>query len=137
MMSAGKSLLDDADSTMPALSYAVALQTLASKVGFDWSDPRGVLDKIQEEAEELLSEINAAAPDKIQAELGDLLFAITNLARHLNVDPQQALQQTNQKFYRRFSFIEQQLTHQGKSVENASLLEMDALWERSKTEQSV
>lgn len=127
-----KQLLEQVENDQPALNYAVALQQAAASVGFDWSDIRGIISKIHEEADEVTAELAGADPIRLQDEIGDLLFAITNLARHLQVDPQRALQQTNQKFRQRFAFIENQLQAQGKSLQDASLGEMDALWEQSK-----
>ena len=132
MVETKKQLLEQVENDQPALNYAVALQQTAASVGFDWSDIRGIISKIHEEADEVTAELDGADPTRLQDEIGDLLFAITNLARHLQVDPQQALQQTNQKFRQRFAFIESQLQAQGKSLQDASLTEMDALWEQSK-----
>jgi nucleoside triphosphate diphosphatase len=116
---------------LPALSRALKLQQKASKVGFDWNDPRAVLRKIREEASEIEraldgDESNAAA------EVGDLLFAAVNLARHLHADPETLLRQTNRKFERRFGAIESALAAQGKAPQEATLAEMDALWEEAK-----
>ncbi|MDT8312024.1 MAG: MazG nucleotide pyrophosphohydrolase domain-containing protein [Methylophaga sp.] len=124
--------LDEVDAGQPALNYAVALQQAASSVGFDWSDITGIIDKIHEETDEVTAELAGADPTRIQDEIGDLLFAITNLARHLQIDPQRALQQTNQKFRQRFAFIEMQLQQQGKTLQDATLMEMDELWEAAK-----
>lgn len=117
--------------TLPALMRALKLQTKASKVGFDWNDPRAVLRKIREEADE----IEAALDDDVQdaaAEVGDLLFAAVNLARHLHADPEAVLRQTNQKFERRFAAIELALNARGKTPQDATLAEMDALWNEAK-----
>lgn len=124
--------LDKVDDSQPALNYAVALQQAASSVGFDWSDIAGIIDKIHEETDEVAAELADADPLRLEDEIGDLLFAITNLARHLQVDPQRALQHTNQKFRRRFAFIETQLQTQNKTLQDATLAEMDALWEAAK-----
>src|SRR5262245_24648654 len=91
---------------LPALTRALKLQRKAGKVGFDWNDPKAVLAKIREEADEIEGAIAAGAPDGIAEEVGDLLFAVANLARHLDVDPESALRGTNQKFERRFAAIE-------------------------------
>ncbi len=117
--------------TLPALTRALKLQAKASRVGFDWNDPRAVLRKIREEADEIeeaLEENPAHAP----AEVGDLLFAVVNLARHLDADPEAVLRQTNQKFERRFSAIEHALAAQKKTPQDATLAEMDALWNQAK-----
>jgi len=116
---------------LPALTRALKLQDKASKVGFDWNDPRAVLSKIREEADEI-----EAALDRDQAqaagEVGDLLFAAVNLARHLGADPEAVLRQTNQKFERRFAAIERALGARGKKPQDATLAEMDALWDAAK-----
>ena len=91
---------------LPALARALKLQQKAGKVGFDWNDPRAVLAKIREEADEIASELDAGEQDKVAGEIGDLLFAVVNLARHLEVDPETALRTTNLKFERRFGSIE-------------------------------
>ncbi|MDX1574311.1 MAG: MazG nucleotide pyrophosphohydrolase domain-containing protein [Methylophaga sp.] len=132
MAKATRFFLDSIDDSQPALNYAVELQQAASLVGFDWSDISGIIDKIHEEADEVTAELDEADPARLQDEIGDLLFAITNLARHLQIDPQLALQQTNQKFRKRFAFIETQLQRQGKTLQDASLAEMDLLWEAAK-----
>lgn len=124
--------LDHVDDDKPALNYAVALQQAASSVGFDWSDIAGIIDKIHEETDEVAAELADADASRLQDEIGDLLFAITNLARHLQIDPQRALQQTNQKFRQRFAFIETQLQSQGTTLQDATLTEMDLLWEAAK-----
>lgn len=132
MAEASPLFLDAVQTEQPALNYAVALQQAASAVGFDWSDILGIIAKIHEETDEVAAELSGADPSRLQDEIGDLLFAVTNLARHLQVNPQLALQQTNQKFYQRFAFIEKQLQAQGKSLQDSSLAEMDALWEAAK-----
>lgn len=124
--------LDQVDTAQPALHYAVALQQAASSVGFDWSDIRGIIGKIHEETDEVVAELSSADPARLQDEIGDLLFAVTNLARHLQIDPQLALQQTNNKFRQRFAYIETQLQNHGKTLKQSSLAEMDALWEAAK-----
>ncbi len=126
------SLLNAADNQLPSLRYAVELQKTAANVGFDWPHIDGVIAKIHEELDEVAAELDDANPSKLQEEIGDLLFAITNLARHLDVDPEQAIQQCNQKFLRRFQYIETQIFRQGKSLQTASLEELDALWEEAK-----
>jgi nucleoside triphosphate diphosphatase len=118
--------------TLPALTRALKLQTEASKVGFDWNDPRAVLRKIREEADEIEAELDEA-PEQAAAEVGDLLFAAVNLARHLCADPEAVLRQTNRKFERRFASIERALAAQGKAPQDATLAEMDALWDEAKT----
>jgi ATP diphosphatase len=117
---------------LPALARGQKLQQKAAKVGFDWPEPKAVLDKIREEADEIAAAVEAGDRDGAKAEIGDLLFAVINLARHLNVDPEMALRQTNVKFERRFAAIERALVAQGKSPHDATLAEMDALWDAAK-----
>ncbi len=121
---------------MTALTRALKLQTKAGKVGFDWNDPRAVLAKIREEADEIEAELDAGRDDKVAGEIGDLFFALVNLARHLDVDPESALRTTNAKFERRFASIEAALAAQGKRPQDATLEEMDALWDAAKAEES-
>ncbi len=116
---------------LPALTRALKLQTKASKVGFDWNDPRAVLHKIREEADEIEAALDGNAADAA-GEVGDLLFAAVNLARHLRADPEAALRGTNQKFERRFAAIEHALAANGKKPQDATLAEMDALWDEAK-----
>lgn len=123
--------LADVPVGLPALTRAFKLQGKASGVGFDWNDPRQVLAKIIEEAEEITSAA-ANAPEHVAEELGDLLFAVVNLARHHGVDPESALRATNAKFERRFASIEGQLAVRGKTPEQSTLAEMDALWDAAK-----
>jgi ATP diphosphatase len=118
--------------TLPSLARALKLQQNAGKVGFDWNDPCAVLAKIREEADEIEAEIESGAQDRAAAEVGDLLFAVVNLARHLGVDPDMALRQTNRKFERRFRFIECALHVRGKTPSQATLAEMDDLWNAAK-----
>jgi nucleoside triphosphate diphosphatase len=129
---AGKSLLSGVKAGQPALTRAMALQRKASSVGFDWNDPREVLRKIREEADEIEAALDRSDADELKGETGDLLFALVNLARHVGVDPDLALRGTNAKFERRFSYIERTLAAQGRSLEGASLAEMDALWDEAK-----
>lgn len=116
----------------PALTRAVKLQTEAAKVGFDWPETRSVLDKIREEIDEVEAEIVAGDRAAAAGEIGDLLFALANLARHLDVDPESALRGTNEKFVRRFSFIEERLGAVGRTPQQATLDEMEALWQEAK-----
>jgi MazG family protein len=127
--SAAASLLDDVPLALPALLRAVKLQKRAARAGFDWPGANDVVDKIAEEAREL-----AQAPDKEAAseELGDLLFTVANLARHLEVEPETALRAANAKFERRFRHIERELASRGKRPETSTLEEMDALWNAAK-----
>jgi ATP diphosphatase len=117
---------------LPALTRALKLQSSAGKVGFDWNDPMAVLAKIREEADEIEADLAAGKRGAAAAEVGDLLFAVLNLARHLNADPEAVLRATNQKFERRFAAIEQALAARGKSPAESTLAEMDALWDEAK-----
>lgn len=128
--------LDGVPVALPALTRALKLQDKAGRVGFDWNDPRAVLAKIREEADEIEAELDK--PDtvdqrKAAAEVGDLLFAVVNLARHLGADPEGILRQTNLKFERRFATIERVLAARGKTPKDATLAEMDALWDEAKS----
>jgi MazG family protein len=127
------SVLDGVALALPALMRADKLQRRAARVGFDWPEARQVLDKIEEEIHELRSELDSGArKDAIEDEIGDLLFALANLARHLGVDPEVALRHGNRKFERRFHAIEAALAAEGRRPEGASLEEMEALWQRAK-----
>jgi ATP diphosphatase len=117
---------------LPALTRALKLQNKAGRVGFDWNDPRAVLAKIREEADEIEAELDRNDKSRVAGEVGDLLFAVVNLARHLDADPEGVLRQTNLKFERRFSAIERALTQRGKTLRDASLAEMDELWSEAK-----
>jgi ATP diphosphatase len=117
---------------LPALTRALKLQDKAGRVGFDWNDPRAVLAKIREEADEIEAELDGADNAKTAAEVGDLLFAVVNLARHLGADPEGILRDTNRKFERRFASIERALAARGQTPKDASLAEMDALWDAAK-----
>ncbi|AGA86191.1 nucleoside triphosphate pyrophosphohydrolase [Stutzerimonas stutzeri] len=131
------SLLDDVPSALPALSRAAKLQKRAAQVGFDWPEALPVVDKVREELGEVLEAMSEDDPQAIAEELGDLLFVVVNLARHLKVDPENALRAANGKFERRFRFIEQALREAGRPIEHCDLDELDALWgEAKKAEQS-
>jgi nucleoside triphosphate diphosphatase len=130
-----KSLLSGVKAGQPALSRAMELQRKASSVGFDWNDPREVLRKIREEADEIEAALDHGNADELADETGDLLFVLVNLARHVGVDPDLALRGTNAKFERRFGYVEQTLAAQGRSLEQASLQEMDALWDEAKSKE--
>ena len=130
-------LLDDIPSALPALQRAEKLQKRAATVGFDWPETLQVLDKIEEEIAELREALLEGNQAHIQDEMGDVLFAMTNLSRHINVKSEMALRGTNEKFIRRFSYIETTLKSQGRSLEEASLDEMEVLWQAAKlTEKS-
>jgi ATP diphosphatase len=116
---------------LPGLTRAVKLQQKAAEVGFDWKDVRLVLAKVREETEEIEAALSHS-PDKVADEIGDLLFAAANLARHVQADPEATLRRANAKFERRFRFIETSLRAQGTSLLQASLAEMEELWQRAK-----
>lgn len=130
-------LLAGVKAGQPALGRAMALQWKASSVGFDWNDPRAVLAKIREEVDEIEAALNDGKPAEVAAETGDLMFALVNLARHVEADPEMALRATNAKFERRFAYIERALAAEGRSLEDATLAEMDALWNEAKTKEAV
>ncbi|EKS28295.1 nucleoside triphosphate pyrophosphohydrolase [Afipia felis] len=130
------SLLASVKSGQPVLAHALALQEKASTVGFDWNDPRAVLAKIREEADEIEAALDGGDVKEIAAEAGDLLFAVVNLARHAKVDPDMALRATSAKFERRFAYIEQTLTKRGQALDQATLDEMEALWCEAKAHES-
>lgn len=126
------SLLSGVKAGQPALTRALELQRKASTVGFDWNDPRAVLAKIREEADEIEAALDRNDRQELAEETGDLMFALVNLARHVEADPEAALRATNAKFERRFAYIERALEAQGRTLEQASLEEMDALWNAAK-----
>ena len=127
-----RGLLADVPIGFPALTRAVKLQRRASSVGFDWGDVRLVLAKIREEIDEIEQELETGRGEAVGGEVGDLLFAVANLARHIGVDPETVTRATNSKFERRFAFIEAELAQQGSSPEAATLDEMDQLWNAAK-----
>ncbi|MBC7103237.1 MAG: nucleoside triphosphate pyrophosphohydrolase [Parvibaculum sp.] len=130
------SILDDVPLALPALARAIKLQNRAARVGFDWPDTSLVIDKLNEEMLELSAEVaKGGDPDRLEDEMGDLLFVYANLARHMKVDPEAALRRANAKFRRRFGRIEEKLAAAGKRPEESSLEEMDALWNEAKAEE--
>ena len=130
------SVLDGVAVTLPGLTRAVKLTKRASRVGFDWPDILSVFDKIEEEVQEVRDEVIAKVDhDRLEDEIGDLLFAVCNLARHAHVDPEAAVRRTNAKFEQRFHWIEQQLKEQGKTVKDTPLDDLDYLWDQSKKAQ--
>ena len=130
------SLLSSIKAGQPALTRAMDLQRKASSVGFDWNDPREVLRKIREEAGEIEAELDRGDKEELAGETGDLLFAVVNLARHVDANPEMALRGANAKFERRFGYIERALAARGRSLDGATLEEMDALWDEAKTKES-
>ena len=128
-------LLDDVPHALPALLRAVKLQKRAASVGFDWDSAPKVVEKIAEEAAEIVeAQADGASVAKLEEEMGDLLFAVTNLARHMKIDPETALRAANAKFVRRFKVIEKTLASRGRSTNEASLEEMEAIWQAAKAE---
>ncbi len=125
-------LLSDVPVALPGLSRAVKLQNKAASVGFDWNDARLVLAKIREETDEIEADLTKGDEAAARHEVGDLLFAIANLARHLGADPEAEIRRTNEKFVRRFRFIEETIAERGGKLGEASLADMDALWNEAK-----
>lgn len=129
-----RSLFENMPKALPALQRADRVQEKASKVGFDWEKPEDVWKKVEEEMTELHEEIaDGTAPEKIEEEFGDLLFALVNYARFIGVAPEEALHRTTNKFIRRFQYIEERLVAQGKSFKDVDLEEMDRYWNEAKT----
>ncbi len=128
-------VLDDVALGLPALMRAVKLQKRAACVGFDWPETGHVLDKMQEEARELVEARDSLSADEVAEEFGDLLFVMANLGRHLGVDPEAALRSANAKFTRRFRAIEAALARDGRSPADSDLAEMDALWNAAKRQE--
>jgi ATP diphosphatase len=128
LQEASSSALDGVPLALPALTRAIKLQEKAGKVGFDWNDVRAVLDKIREEVSEVEAEIDKGSAEKLSGEVGDLSFAVVNLARHLKLDPEAALRSSNAKFERRFDHIERRLAERGRTPQTTSLDEMESLW---------
>ncbi|MDP0925597.1 nucleoside triphosphate pyrophosphohydrolase [Paracoccus onubensis] len=129
---AERGTLDGVALGLPALTRAVKLQNRAARVGFDWPDAANVLDKIAEETAELVEARDHLGPDELEEEFGDLLFVMANLARHLKIDPEQALRRANTKFTRRFQAIEAALASDNRRPEDSDLAEMDRLWDQAK-----
>ena len=127
-----KGFLEDVPTYLPALVSALKYQQKAARVGFDWAEATPILDKVAEETQELREAMESQDKAHIAEEYGDLLFAMVNLGRHLELEPEMALRAANEKFKRRFHFIEDALTHTEKSLEAASLDEMEALWNKAK-----
>ncbi len=128
-----ESILDEVPVHFPGLLEALKVTKKAGKVGFDWPDTSPIFEKIDEEVGELREAIAEGKNEGIEEEIGDLLFAVVNLARHLDVEPETALKRTNRKFRERFRFIEKELKANGRTLEDASLDEMDGLWEKAKS----
>ncbi|WKD26778.1 nucleoside triphosphate pyrophosphohydrolase [Halomonas sp. KG2] len=131
------SVLDDVPRTLPALSRAAKLSKRAARVGFDWPDASGVLDKIREELAEVEEALAEGNRQHAQEEVGDLLFAVTNLARTLGADPEQCLRTTNSKFERRFRYVERELAADARPLTDASLDEMETHWQAAKAQEKT
>jgi XTP/dITP diphosphohydrolase len=131
-----KRVLEGVPTAMPALVKANRIQEKASGVGFDWEYKEQVWDKVKEEVDELAHEIEQVDKDKIEAEFGDLFFAMVNAARLYGVDPEAALERTNLKFMKRFNYLESQTLLKGKDLHKMSLQEMDRYWEEAKKEET-
>jgi MazG family protein len=127
------SLLGDQPRSLPALVAAYRIQEKAGAVGFDWPDVKGTLEKVREEAAEIHRAVEGGRPEDQAREVGDLLFAVVNLARHLGVDPERELRGASRRFRERFHHIEKRLAEQGKSPSHATLEEMEALWQEAKS----
>lgn len=128
----GRGTLEGVPRRLPALHRARRISEKAAGIGFDWADPAGVLDKVGEELEELRAAVGGSDRGRIGEELGDLLFALVNLGRHLGVDAEGALHDASEKFLRRFSHVEGELARRGRGPSDASLEEMEALWQEAK-----
>ena len=129
-----KSLLNDIPNAMPQLLRAKIIQKRVATVGFDWSELNSVIEKVEEELNELRDVINSDnQPDKLEEELGDLLFSIVNLSRHIKVNAENALRKSNKKFIKRFQYIEECLEQEDKSINECSLDELEAYWQQAKS----
>ncbi len=128
----GASVLGDVPKSLPALLRARRITDNASQVGFDWENTSQVLAKVEEEFKELKSAIEKSEQEKIEHELGDLLFALVNLSRFLKVNPEDALKKATERFEKRFAYIEEEAKKQGKELKDMTLKEMDELWEQAK-----
>lgn len=128
-----KTVLSGVPASMPALLKAYRIQEKARAVGFDWEKPEQVFEKVQEEIAELNSEIKKNNAEKIEDEFGDVLFSLINYARFLNVNPEDALEKTNKKFIKRFTYMEQKIKEQNKQIADCTLAELDVYWNEAKS----
>jgi ATP diphosphatase len=131
-MAAPPSLLDDVPLALPAMTRAVKLQKRAARIGFDWTEPEPIFDKLEEEVSELREAMALKNADAIEDELGDVLFVVANIARHLKLDPETALRRGNAKFSRRFQQVEQQARAQSTDMSDFSLDDLESFWQRAK-----
>jgi MazG family protein len=133
-----RSLLEGIPSKLPAIHEAHQISSRAARVGFDWPDVEGVFEKLQEEVRELKEVISSngdeAKRDRLEDEIGDMFFVLVNIARYLKIDSESALKRANRKFKNRFRYMEGELARQGRSLEETSLKEMEALWQKAKSE---
>ena len=133
-----RSLLEGIPSKLPAIHEAHQISSRAARVGFDWPDVNGIFDKLQEEVRELKEVISSSGSekkrDRLEDEIGDMLVVIVNIARYLKIDSESALKRANRKFKSRFQFMEKELAGQGKTLDQTSLDEMEALWQKAKSE---
>ena len=133
-----RSLLEGIPSKLPAIHEAHQISSRAARVGFDWPDIEGIFDKLQEEVRELKDVISSVENEpqhvRLEDEIGDMLFVMVNIARYLKIDSESALKRANRKFKARFRYMENELAKQGKSLEETSLEEMEALWQKAKSE---
>lgn len=127
------SVLEGVPKSLPAMVKASRIQEKVAGVGFDWEHPEQVWEKVQEELSELNEEIKKGNTDAVEAEFGDLLFSMVNYARHIKINPENALERTNKKFIKRFQYLEKAAKKEGKELSEMSLSEMDVHWEKSKT----
>ena len=127
-----KGILEDIPPSLPGLTRAFKLQQRAARVGFDWQEPDGVIDKLREELDELQAELSGGDKARLEAEIGDVFFALINLARHLKIEPDTAVRGANTRFCRRFSHIEKALRDEGTRLEDASLEQMEHHWQEAK-----
>jgi len=130
-----KSILSGVPNSLPAIIKALRLQDKTKQVGFEWDHIEQVQDKVNEEIAELYEAVQEGEQEKIEEEMGDVLFALVNYARFAKVDPEMALDKTNKKFIRRFQHIEEMASAQGKILHDMSLEEMDALWNKAKEQE--
>jgi XTP/dITP diphosphohydrolase len=126
------SVLEGVPKSLPAIVKAFRIQEKVRGIGFDWDDKSQVWDKVLEEIEELKVEIEKGDNDRIESEFGDVLFALTNYARFINVNPEDALERTNKRFIKRFQIMENKIKEEGKDMSEMSLIEMDIYWEKAK-----
>lgn len=129
----GKGFLDGIPLIHPALTRALKLQEKAARVGFDWKDAKPILDKIEEEIGELRDAMETGGESEVKGEFGDVLFAFVNFGRHLKIDPEDALRRTNDKFRTRLHYVEAALHAQGRTLDEATLDDMETLWQQAKT----